>query len=129
MMKSKWEKFVVDLAQAIADTPAIKRLIREMVLCVLVEQQEQRDLGAVRAFFRGCERRRVKITLGEDGTLYSDDWDKLGADLSAVLTMYREPITAHLQRFNDMAQKDQERYLAEKERALKNLAQRNGHLV
>jgi hypothetical protein len=126
-MKSKREKFIIDLAQEIVDTPAIKRLVREMVLFTLVEQEQQRELGAVQTFFRECERRGVRITLADDGTLYSEEWNRLGADLSAVLTMYRVPITAHLQRYKDMAEKDQQRYLAEKERAAKNIEQRNGH--
>lgn len=96
--------FARDVANAILDSPQLRGIVRETVLILLAEQKYQHRAGVARVFFDACQRRGVRVRLGEDGRLKASG--RLGADLMAVLTVYREEITAHLERLRDLETKE-----------------------
>src|SRR6185369_9393781 len=107
--RDKATAFAKEVARAIIDDSGFRRYVRETVLHILVEQQEQRDMGAVRAFLGACESRGVRVSLNDEGQICSDDWRKMGSDLRAVLTLYRQPIMRHLQQYADLQAKEKHR--------------------
>jgi hypothetical protein len=107
--RDKATVFAKEVARAIIDDPGFRRFVRETVLHILVEQEEQRNRGAVRAFLGACEARGVRVSLDAEGQICSSDWRKIGPDLRAVLIVYREPIMRHLAQFADMERKARER--------------------
>lgn len=109
----KARRFAQEVAGSILDDPRTRQVIREVVLRTVIEMEAERELGHVRAFLASCDARRIRIWIDDAGELKATNQANLGGDLRAVLTLYREQITAHLIR-----QRELER-LAEKRRKTK----------
>jgi hypothetical protein len=89
-----------------------RELLREVVLRVVVEQERERVAGAVWAFVDAAESRGVRIWANDRGVLCSREWDKLGADLRAVLISERRAVTEYFCAIRDSEKRDAERQRA-----------------
>jgi hypothetical protein len=117
---AKVRRLAKEVAWQILDDSRFRTILREVVLRVLVEQEQQRKISAARSFLDDCAARGVKVRLGEDGQirLYGRDRnsaqaDRIGPDLSAVLSVYRREITAHLEMLRDLEEASCRREAAE----------------
>lgn len=101
MIGKRLKELSREIARELAGDFEIQQMVREVVLLTLIQQEEIRNSGLVRAFFRECQARHVTIRLDAEGKIMVKNHDAMGADLRAVMTCYREPIVRHLESIRD----------------------------
>lgn len=99
-------EFAWQVAERILDSPHFRTVLREVVLRVLLDQESQRELGAVRAFLNGIDAQGITARVDDAGKLLFTNASRLSADLQAVLKVYRLPIYEHFQMIRDLKAKD-----------------------
>ncbi len=107
---------IAKLADRIVWHKDMRKILRDVVLRVVVEQAAIADGRAVHAFLGACVERGINIQLDEDDRIVFEDGGRLGADLSAVLTIYRRQITDHLRMLRDHERRMQDRQPIERAR-------------
>ncbi len=118
----KMREFIQQVAASIMDDPRTRKVIKEVVLRTLVEQDTQRRSNAVRTFLECCEHRGVTI-FSRDGKIVGKNWDNLGADLRAVWLIHKVDIVAYLEQVDHLEKQaklreEEERKAEERERIL-----------
>jgi hypothetical protein len=96
----KVSAFAAEVGIKIMDSPRFRKILREIVLEVMVQQEAERNQNAVTAFLDCCQADGVKASVA-NGKIYFDEPGRLSASLLAVLRVYRGPITGHLQKLKD----------------------------
>jgi hypothetical protein len=117
MATDKLKQLVKDVAFEILDHPRFREVLREVVLRVVVTEDQQRRLGAVRAFLGACDARGMLVSTKE-GKIYFTHPERLGPDLKAVLILHREDILGHLeaqQRLQEAADREAAKRLQQRE--------------
>lgn len=102
-VRNQMSDLAAQIAEKIIDDYRTKRLIREVVLRTILEQERQRGLRTVQCFLASCDARGVRLRVDDEGVLRVSGLSKMGNDLKAVLTVYRREIVAFLTDQRDLA--------------------------
>lgn len=96
MKREKLMELAREIAGHVVEDHRVKRMIREVVLRTLVEQEIQRTARHVQTFFESCSARGVTVRLDEKDIIKLGNSERMGQELKAVLTLYRTDIVSHL---------------------------------
>lgn len=111
--QSKVAKLARAVAREVVQDESFRQLVRETVLLVLVEQEAQRRATAARTFLSACAARGVHVSLSPEGRIMATNSKRMGADLKAVLTVYRPEIIGFLEKHRDMEERTKRRQEAD----------------
>lgn len=89
--------FLRDTINGIVEHKQFPRILREVVLSVVVEQERIKTLGIIKSFLELCRDNDCGIHLSEDSKVIFYRPDNLTAELRALLAIYRRDIGEHLQ--------------------------------
>jgi hypothetical protein len=84
------------LPDKLLENKRFSRMLREVVLRTIVEQDRERRAGMVRSFFDCCEARGISFSLDERNHLACSDPRRMNEDLLAVMAMSRMEIKDYL---------------------------------
>ena len=115
---AKLRNLIRDVSSEIVTDPEVRKLIKEVVLMTLVEQEQVRKTGIVRSFISDCGARGIRVRLADNGKLMFSNASQMTTELRVVLQVEREAIVAHLEQLRFIEVRHQMQY--EKDRAAKN---------
>jgi hypothetical protein len=125
MTEQEIESLAEKLAGKLTREPEFRRLVREWILYLAVEQAESQARCAVDTFFQLCEGRDIRLSMNEAGKVMINSRANMGADLRSVYAIYRLHIDARLREVRDREKAAQQRE-AEEQRLYE--IRMNGHL-
>jgi hypothetical protein len=94
--KERRKAFIRDIVEGILDHQKFPKVLREVVLTVVVEQQTIHKIGIGKSFMACCHDHGVEPMLTDDGGLRFLNADSMTPELRVMAGLYRPEITEHL---------------------------------